>query len=117
MGVALWLLSPSASPEKVWLYAAELDGHSLAAAHSDLYPVAVRQHAQSAHSLVSWSPEYTSSAFTRPATEQEPTVPVIPGTPCRAPKNAPIGKGAAKPARGNAKRRNKSTDPAVPNIR
>jgi hypothetical protein len=58
MGVALWLLSPSASPEKVWLYAAELDEHSLAAAHSDFYPVAVRQHARSAHSPVSWNPEY-----------------------------------------------------------
>ncbi|MCV7244058.1 hypothetical protein H7J83_15160 [Mycobacterium mantenii] len=52
------LLSPSASPEKVWLYAAELDEHSLAAAHSDFYAVAVRQHAQSARSLVSWNPEY-----------------------------------------------------------
>jgi hypothetical protein len=92
MGVALQLLSPSASPEKVWLYAAELDEHSLAAAHSDFYPVAVRQHAPSAHSLVSRNPEYHQFCIHSTGDQTRTNLPVIPGIPCRAMKDAPIGR-------------------------
>jgi hypothetical protein len=101
MGVALELLSPSASPERVWLYAAELDEHSLAAAHSDFYPVAVRQHAQSAHSLVSWNPEYHQFRIHSTGDQTKTNLPMTPGIPCRAMKDAPIGQEKAKPAEVN----------------
>ncbi len=69
-------------------------------------PVAVRQHAHSAHSLVSRIVSrirsIASAAFTqpvpvglwltRPTTEQETTAPVIQVIPCRALKDAPISR-------------------------
>lgn len=81
MGVALQLLSPSASPEKVWLYAAELDEHSLAAAHSDFDPVAARQHAQSAHPLVSRNPEYHQFRIHSTGDQARTNLPATPENP------------------------------------
>lgn len=42
--VTFSLLGPSASPERVWLYAAELDERFARAAHADFHPLPSRQH-------------------------------------------------------------------------
>jgi hypothetical protein len=64
-GVELLLLSPSASPERVWLYAAELDERLLAPNISMSTPLRSRQHAHVAHSLV-------RTEFGRPPTPRSP---------------------------------------------
>jgi hypothetical protein len=66
-GVELLLLSPSASPERVWLYAAELDERLLAPNISTANPLHSRQLGLAF--LVSPEFEGPPTPYTRPCTE------------------------------------------------